>query len=240
MPELAVVIPWRPTPDRLRARDCVDAWWRQEFGIEPIYVDGPAERSFNLAAARNEGFRQADADVVVACDADTVPEVGPILQATTFARSGAVVFPYARYHYLGDADPVMAMYDLPACPVERTYRNSWGGIFVATPETYWAVGGQDERFRQWGYEDDGFRLAAQVLAKVVRTEGSVYSFGHSGDHRVMGPENPGAHRAALYRFARTDARVMRELIIGNHGGQDAAGYRSDGSRHPAGAGTPAG
>lgn len=207
-----VVIPWRPEPSRIAAHDRVLAWWL-DHGYTVVHVDSDPHADFNLSQARNNGVRvveEAGCGVVIVADADTIPQQDVIREAIRRAREGAVVvYPFSHYRYVTESPlsekPFLDM------EFEKEMRRSVGGMIVVTPETYWLVGGFDERFRQWGYEDTAFRIAAETLASVARITGTVFAFAHPAE-RIMGEENPGHFRSHLYRMCRGEPDLMRELI----------------------------
>lgn len=208
---VTVCIPWREGPGRLEAFLAVTAWYRAR-GYEYIACDSDSEQPFNLSQARNTAVnaaRRVGADIVVVGDADTVPDEWALRRAIE-TNTGEVTYPFDKYVYLKPVDHP-ATDHLELMEVDREYPGSVGGLFVTTPETYWSVGGMDEEFRQWGYEDRAFYYAAQTLGRIARVNGSVYAFGHDAE-RDMSSQNPGKHRVALYHFARSNPDVMRELV----------------------------
>lgn len=206
-----VCIPWRSQPDRVPAFKRVKAWY-EDRGYNVITADSRKHDVFNVAASRNLAVSKALSDVVVVADADTIPDetaLGTAVELVTNVPSGSgIVYPFDRYRYLTPESV-----DLPEAEwvVDREYRQSVGGMIVSDRDTYWSLGGQDERFSRWGYEDNAFYLAAATLSNVVRIPGVVHAFGHEAD-RDLSVENPGKSRHQLYRFAENKPDVMRELI----------------------------
>lgn len=216
--DVALVIPWRPTHDRLPAFHHVVAQW-QLLGYQPVGVDSGAPR-FNLAASRNLGVLRAQANgarVVIVADADTFPEQIPLAAAVNGARSsGTVHLPYSEYRSLGQngsaavrggCAPEKAPYQLVA--------GACSGVFVTTPETWWSVGGMDERFTVWAPEDYAFRLAHEtLLGPLERHPGPVYALHHQDQFsKAQGPEYDAC--VALYQRyvdAYHDVDAMRALV----------------------------
>ena len=200
-----VCIPWRTHPDRVPAFKRVKAWY-EERGYNVITADSRKHEIFNVAASRNLAVSKASSDVVVVADADTIPDETALNIA--LQSPVGVVYPFDRYRYL-----TVESVELPADEwvVDREYRSSVGGLFVCTSDTYWSIGGQDERFTRWGAEDNAFWMAADTLASVTRIPGVVHAFGHDAD-RDLSMQNPGLVRRELYRFAHRNPALMRELI----------------------------
>lgn len=205
MTDVTVCIPYRETPDRQPAYEQVHDWYTNR-GYTIITAD-TTHQHFNVAAARNEAVRAARQGILIVADADTIPDETALkLAVQTVDRS--VVYPFNRYQYL---TPESVYGPLESAVVEREFTNSVGGMFVTDWDTYWLLGGQDERFRRWGAEDNAWFMAADTLASVERIPGVVRAFGHDAD-RDLSVSNPGLCRRELYRFAHGRPELMRELI----------------------------
>lgn len=208
--DATVCMPWRPAPDRMAAYARVTAFWKHH-GLPIVEADSTPALAFSLAEARNRAVRQAETEYVIVADADTIPDIGAVTRALTMPDG--VTWPFTHYRHI-PAEWVDHP-DLMTAPVDQAYRNSVGGLLVCRRETYWRLGGMDDRFeRCWGYEDNAFHAAAATLAKVNRLPGTVFSFNHTvaGTGRDMTPRNPNRHRYELYKFANGKPHLMRELI----------------------------
>lgn len=217
--KIAVAMPWRPSPARMPAHDRAVALWRST-GIEVVERDSDPGLPFHRSEARNRAVRDADADVVVVADADSIPEIPRVRWATVAVQTHLrdyLVYPFDRYVAV-PADAVLLPDLSMATPnfvkdgrdVDNAY--AAGGVFVIRTELYWSLGGMDERFeRKWGFEDNAFYSVAKTLAGVTRCAGTVYSIDHADAEREYdGNEN--AARLKLYQFAEGQPDVMRELI----------------------------
>ncbi len=234
-----VVIPWRPQPDRVYAHDLTHARYAELLpGAELVDVDTDHD-PFCLAGCRNKGVRlaeEAGADVVVLGDADTLPEQAPLLAAIEGAtRDGLVHLPYTEYRSLGGRGTKQYRVGVPLADCDHfTIEGACSGILVATPASWWAAGGQDERFLGWGAEDAAFWSAHVALlgADPVRHEGRVYSLTHESAPKE-GPHYT-ANFALCYRYHRAqgDPEAMRALIAEREAG-DAE--RAVGGLHTQGA-----
>lgn len=197
--DVVLALPWRSHPSRTRAFEQVDSYYRQLGYIPTLHDSG--HDPFNRAASRNLAMR--DADVVVVSDADTYVEAGPLEQAIRAARtSGRVHLPYTQYlHRRADGSTL----DLSAF--------AWSGVLVATPRTWWSIGGQDERFDCWSPEDYAFRFAHEtLLGPMPRHEGMAIALDHDADR---GGDEQTERTTALYQrylAARGDRAAMRRLV----------------------------
>lgn len=212
---VVVCIPWRPGPGRQAAFDRVMGWY-EEHGYRVQLADSDERLPFNLSQARNLAVglgRQHGAKSLVIADADTIPDERALRSAARRALSQYRVFyPFTEYRYLKPGSESVP--NLANAGLVREFHQSVGGVVVCNIKTFDEVGGFDERFTQWGYEDNAFMLAAECLIGIERIEGTVYAFGHEAD-RDLSTDNPGRARVRLYQFARSDKAVMRELVKDN-------------------------
>jgi hypothetical protein len=214
-----VAIPWRPQPDRVYAHDQTRERYREILpDAEIVDVDTDHE-PFCLAACRNKGVRLTEehgADIAVIGDADTLVEPEPLLAAIKGAlTSGLVHLPYTKYRSLGATGTGQhrAGKKLEDCD-HLAVDGACSGIYVTTPATWWAHGGQDERHLGWGAEDASWWCAHATLlgAEPVRHEGRVYALGHEAQVKE-GPQYT-ANFALCHRYhqAQGDPAAMRALI----------------------------
>ena len=216
---LTVLIPWRPQPSRLAAFDAVVAWYREHLGDVDIRTIDSLDPVFNLAQCRNLGVASiADPDhVVVINDADTLPQLEPLLEAVEHAAtSGRVHLPYTQYNWLGAAgtDQFRDGMPLDDCDFDLV-RGACSGVYVTTPATWWGHGGQDESFRGWGFEDAAWYLAHGTLLGEVprRHDGTVFALHHTAAAREGELYDSNADRMQQYRQAENDPRAMAQLVF---------------------------
>lgn len=220
MPPVTVVVPWRPAPSRVPAYDFMRQWYARylpDFAVRTIDTDDDV---FVLSACRNRGIAAFDPDeVVVVCDADTLPEPEPLRAAVAAARtSGLVHLPYTQYRWLGrDGDAQLRAGVPPEECAHELVIGACSGVYVTTPRTWARHGGQDERFRGWGFEDAAWYLAHQALlgAAPVRHEGRVYALHHAAEVRAGARYEANAALMERYRAAAGDAVAMAQLVAGS-------------------------
>lgn len=218
--DATVCIPWRPQPDRLAAHERIINYW-MHFGFKIVEADSDDARiraedklPFNLSRARNNAVNKANSRHVIVVDADTLPDINAIM--ASLDEFEGVTWPYMAFRHIPSryADKP----DLMSVQPDRTYAASVGGILICQRETYWALGGMDEKFTGWGFEDNAFSLVAQCLSRVRRQPGIVFSFNHfDGDprndtYRDMSHTNPSRIRCQLYAMCKNHPELMRELI----------------------------
>lgn len=215
---LTVLIPWRPQPTRIAAFDAVTDWYRENFSEVDIRTVDSDDDVFNLARCRNLGIASVgDPDeVVIINDADTIPQRAALLEAIAAAAdSGLVHLPYDEYRWLGT--PGTAEYAdgtaLDDCQFELV-RGACSGVYVTSPATWAAHGGQDERFRGWGFEDAAWYVAHETLLGEAprRHDGRVYALNHEAQVREGPQYDANAGLMADYRAASSSIAAMRLLV----------------------------
>lgn len=204
---LKVGIPWREHKSRTMAFEETVNWYQQN-GFTVVTMDAqPSTPQFNPAAARNALVREhfENAPVAILSDADTVPEIGPLLEAiksVVVEGSNLVQLPYNLYrHEKGPGDGFG----------HEFYENACSGVLVFKPATWWEIGGQDERFMGWGFEDTAFRLAHEtLLGPMMRHQGTVHAAWHEPARRESLNQN---RRLYLkYSEAYGNPSLMRQVI----------------------------
>lgn len=217
MSSVVVVVPWRPQPSRLDAFDRLVTWYQQNLPDVELRTIDSGETVFNVARCRNRAVDTgADDDVVVLNDADTVPERDPLLRAIDeAATTRAVHLPYTEYRWFGAAGTAQYAAGVPAedCDFDLV-RGACSGVTVTTPRTWFAHGGQDERFRGWGFEDAAWYLAHETMLgrPPVRVDGRVYALHHVQAARRGAQYEANAALMARYEAVAGDRAGMAQLI----------------------------
>ena len=184
--KIGLVIPWREQPHRIHLLKVLQNWYQTNLpNIDIFYADKPGE-FWSSSGSRNLGVKkaqEAQCDVIIINDADTIPEIKPLLEAIKACKQDNMVHnPYSHCKVFSEEETTRyfngAELNKIYCQTISTLSN--GGIYVTTPEAWWSVGGQDEKFIQWGYEDTAFELAHQIIKGVplIKHEGYIYSLYH--------------------------------------------------------------
>lgn len=198
-----VAIPWRPEPQRLAPYERVRKFWAYA-GLPVVTADSDRRKPFNLAAARNKAVRKVKTDVVILCDADSVPDLRSVLAAV--ADPAGMTLPFSLYRTIPAEWAERP--DLLAAPTLLSSKMSTGGCWVITTANYWRVGGCDERFTTWGGEDVSFYFAAEIFVGARRTNGTIHAF-HNDRDRDTEKVNPLLDQ---YYAARGSRWKMTELF----------------------------
>jgi hypothetical protein len=180
---------------------------RNLYNWEHVELFDTSHPTFNRAATRNRGVFAAEqygCDVVVVCDADSIPEQEPLKAAIHSANDGIIHFPFSSVvEYPADRLDDLDLTLSAAKSIGSGWYPSEGGCWVATPKAWWEAGGMDERIIHWGPEDRAFLAAYRtLLGDSVRHDGMLVSVAPSWRGRKF-------HLADLQIIAKY------ELALGN-------------------------
>jgi hypothetical protein len=188
------------------------------------------EGPFNRSAAVNRAAHAAGTDwqVAVIIDADVIPDPHAVHAAAAIARAGrpAIAFDHRKHLTAKGTRKI----------IDEGYRGSWepfvktdlpdsvSGAYLVNRDLWSAVGGFDELFSGWGWEDIAFRIATETIvgAPPARVVGTLWHLWH---HRS--PENDQASptfavnraRGDRYKAARWDRAAITELLTEAHAGR---------------------
>jgi GT2 family glycosyltransferase len=186
MDDLFVAVPWRTRGDPYREKSLryVRNHLKSITGIDPTLVDGNKDE-FSLSAARNVGVKKAKESgksIVVICDADTIVEPDAILNSIELARkSKHVILPYTicKPLTIKSTNLYYEGHDVKDLREAGNFDWSTGGVYVSSVSAWEYLGGQDERFTNWGCEDTAFNLASQKMNRPLqRVDGTIYPLWH--------------------------------------------------------------
>lgn len=221
-----ILVPRRANPERDKLWDWCRARWEQHFPDLPIYEGYHEQGPFNRSAAINRAARLADDngrwDIAIVIDGDIFIRASQLRAAIrTAARTGKVTWAHRRWRGLHEdwTERVLkGQKDFGAeidtddmdLYVERTNPISWSCCVVIPRGVFDAIGGFDERFRGWGFEDMMFRSVVCGLYGHERIEGDVYHLYHS---RVFGTGRADKRRGEYTPEAITNARLGRRAMV---------------------------
>jgi hypothetical protein len=217
--KVAVVIPWRETKSRLPLMKYVKSWYQKNFPDAEIFFADSGHKIFNISASRNVGTEMAkDYDVIIHNDADTYPEKNAVIEGIKLAcDTGFAVNPFSAAKLLSIKNTERIIYKKfnPYGIDGDLYPGSCGGVVIATPETIKKIGGWDEKFIGWGFEDVAFSIAHATLLDhgIIKVEGAyVYCLSHVIDNRKPDLVNLGKDRCTMYEQALGNKIKINKLI----------------------------
>lgn len=174
---VSILVPYGPAgAERERAWAWNEQRWRRllpeaELVVaSPDHVGVPGE--FNRPLAINRAAEIATGDVFVIADSDTAVAEEPLFEATWLVWKQNVpwVLPQ-RYVRLDEATSDAWLRQEPESEPPASWPDGvaeeWpanvSGNVVVTRENFEAVGGFDERFKGWGWDDGAFACAVSTL-----------------------------------------------------------------------------
>lgn len=162
------------------------AWLKPRLPFE-VFEGHHDHGPFNRAAALNQAAGAAgDWDFAIVNDADwLVPEAQLHLAVFQSRMSGRFTLAFDNYHYLsrlGTHRVLNGCRHFEAC---TEWTDRIGNSPVAVPRALWdRVGGFDERFVGWGYEDVAF---VKSCGGADRVFGPLYHLYHEPGEREASP-----------------------------------------------------
>ena len=188
--KIGIVIPWRPQPSRIKPFNEVVGWYKEHFPDSKIYFPDREGPIWSPSGTRNDGMRMAEkdgCDVVIFNDADTIPQIKPLKEAISHAlRDNMIHTAYTQFRLLGEIGTKQYFKRLhPEKCQHQKYLEGCFGINVATPKAWWKVGGMDEKFLQWGYEDTCMEIAHKVIngQPFIKHDGIGFGLAHVNQTR---------------------------------------------------------
>lgn len=210
---ISIVVPYRPDGAH---RDRNWSWLRarhQLYGWEIVEHD-PAGH-FSRAAGINGAVHRATGDILVVIDADVFVTPDVLCAAVIEARNGSWVVPHRKVHRLSEhaTSELLAGADLPAVIElpdaydQKPYTGHIGGGLVVVPAELLRAILFDERFVDWGQEDDAWSAAMHTFfGEPVRGDAPLWHLWHPHPQRGTRRYGSTANRKLWQRYL---ARVHR-------------------------------
>ena len=208
---------------RDRVWDYCRARWEALFPAIPIYEGHHEDGPFNRSAAVNRAADNAGQwDLGIVIDSDVMLSRSQVQAAIDkSAETGRVTWAHRRWRGVTEdwtrrilddqrdfgPEPSRDEVDLI---VDRTNPLSWSCCFVI-PRLVWDdMGGFDERFRGWGFEDMAFQSIVAGLYGHERIEGDVVHLWHPRSEERITPGQPRYTATPEYI---TNARLGRRYMV---------------------------
>lgn len=170
---------------RLDCLTTVLCFYADGFPDWPIRV-APGPLPFNRARVVNEAVRTSDAEIVVMNDADTLASAEQVREAVRLAEEApGFVWAYTLYLRLGRTvtEQSRDWRDALTAPADWGMVNAGSqGCSAVRRDWFLQLGGLDERFAGWGYEDLEFNARADATGTSRRVPGELRHLWH-GDRR---------------------------------------------------------
>jgi len=203
----------------------VRSWWREQLPELEIFEGHHTEGLFNRSAALNRAAALAGPwDVALIIDADVICDPEQVREAIEVAYSGAgrLVLAFSRRHNLTERGSAKVMAGEKGSwrhYIGKTYTDMASSCVAIERHVWDAVGGFDERFAGWGFEDSAFSVAVEALTgnTLHKVPGELWHLWHpTAPEGKRGTPSYQANRARLeaYRAAIGQPAIIRGLIAG--------------------------
>jgi tetratricopeptide (TPR) repeat protein len=161
--------------------------WKAIWPDAELCVGITTDTYFNRSKAINLAAQKSHNEMLVIADTDTVIEESALRRAIDEARAeNRMMFPYTAYCKLSEettsdllsraVDTTLSQIHFPPEKIETGYVS---GVVVVPRNIFFAAGGFDDRFEDWGCEDEAFYWAVKTLVgRAKRIEGSVFHLWH--------------------------------------------------------------
>jgi hypothetical protein len=209
-------------------------FWEREHSHAPIVEGYHVDGLFNRSAAVNLAARLAgDWDVAIIIDSDVICDPNRVKEAVAIAaETGSMVLPHDERLDLSQSATARAVEGaldlfgpMPERDpmrhriVHRAYNATNGhpsvsSVVVISRRQWDTIGGFDEKFRGWGYEDTAFAAAAETFGGVVRMTGVVWHLWHptaKEGKRGTSTHSINSARGQAYRAAIGSPAAIRAL-----------------------------
>lgn len=177
-PNVVIVVPWRDRGDEHRRANFMHVMnWLLDADIGEVLVcdDGRDRGPFNRSAAYNAGRNHRPAaKAYIWHEADMVVPHIQLAEAVRMSKAfTGLVVPFHTYSYLSEADSARVLDGTPLRSVgpaeyEMAQGRAVGAVGVTSDVTMRAVGGWDETFEGWGFDDRAMARAFQVCCRATR------------------------------------------------------------------------
>lgn len=216
-----ILAPFRPAAaDRTRLWGFCRQWWADQLGWPIIEGDHEGD-PYNRSKARNAAAAAAgDWEVAVFVDADVILyDIAQVHAAVEVASTRQILtFAHNEWRSLpADAtERVLAGGDPSGEPPVEANPNTFSSCYAVPRGLFDQLGGFDERFIGWGWEDLAFMWACGTFGNhFERVPGTVYHLWHD---RPAGSQEDGPTYAAnealgrRYMAARWNRPAMAEVL----------------------------
>lgn len=205
---VVILVPYRPASDRHRWLWDMVRPHLEQFGW-PIFV-GSCEGPWQRAVAVNNAAKQAgDWEIAFIADCDTLTDPDGIRRGVEWVRSTrGACRPHDQRYMLDDKQSLQAVQrgvgSIPREQLKAPYAG--GGLDIVHRDAWDAVGGFDENYVGWGWEDSEFHVQLVVKSTWDRLPGVAFHLFHPSTDPKPNPES-------RRRFQQTEREHRKALQI---------------------------
>jgi len=213
--DVVICIPWRDSGDERRRaayKWCLKWWYWHGFTV----VSGQGQSRAEMCNDAAEQAALLGASVFIFADADTWAPAEQVRQAADAARSVPVlIHAFQTYSKLDSSATIQGLRTAQSKISPARYSRMGkrtnehvSGLSAVSAELWGRIGGFDERFDKWGFEDQAFHLACEVLGDgpPARIPGIAIHWAHRADPtRNVQPSQE--HLELMQKYCHAAGRV---------------------------------
>ncbi len=218
--DVSVVIPYRFSDDwRQGLLDRVLRQWSRILPHSEVVLGRSTPGAFNRSAAINEGASRLSGKLLIVADADVLVSPLALQQSVARVRNRGWEFPFDVYYTMTESwtaswlrdHPPVGFVDEPM-PSDVVHRHPGtvaaaceSGCLVLQRAAFDRIGGFDEGFVGWGYEDRAFAAAMRAhVGEPSRSRANAFHLWHP----VPAGHDPNSDQAMAnrLRFLRLQAQ----------------------------------
>lgn len=202
-------------PERERVWDHIKRWWAETLPdlelFEGFHTEGPFNRGAALNTAAALARESGPFDAALLIDADVALDPRQVRAALAVANgTQSLCLAYTDRHHLSRAGTEQILMGNGGDwrqHIKTTYRDSCSSALAVSSNLFDAVGGFDELFSGWGWEDVAFRCAGELVSGVEMSQiaGPLWHLWHvvsAGNNQREPTFVANRARGELYRQAR--------------------------------------
>jgi len=166
--KIGIVIPWRESASRLPAFNKLINWYKKNMPNAEIFLSDRPGDAWSMSGSRNDGVnlaKNAGCDIIILSDADTFPQLDSVKKAIKAALvDNKIHIPYQETHFLYSKESERFLnHDKLYYYHALISFTECSGINIFTPLAWELIGGGDEKFNGWGYEDTAMNYAHNII-----------------------------------------------------------------------------
>jgi predicted glycosyltransferase involved in capsule biosynthesis len=210
-------------------RDTIFKWIKKYYAASmpkiELCIGMVSGRSFNKSRGLNLAALKATRDIFVIADGDVIYDPAVITDAVKLLKNYAWVIPFhnRKIINLSQSNTEKLIKTAPGWPlqismndiaIEKRGDNFAGKLIVISRGNFRKIGGFDERFIGYGWEDSAFQNATSTICgPFKRLDRKIYHLWHPRVHARGNPDwEKNRKLGMLYKAARGNMQAMQRLI----------------------------
>jgi predicted glycosyltransferase involved in capsule biosynthesis len=189
MPIISILIPFRDNGDRKDQLDWLQKRWEVLFPEAEVIIEpDDGKNPFSKTIAVNRCYKKATSNILAIVDADVWLDPKLFIKAAEDINSGSAswVRPCGTVYRLSEEFTKELVKSNPSSDFPEALESDCeritptvGLVAVFSREQFEAVGGMDERFRGWGWEDTAWNILLDgIFGKAQVWDNIVYHLWH--------------------------------------------------------------